>query len=119
MEAQERTDVGLFGRVGDHFSETFGTEAEIVMRTNYGVEVAAGEMSFLFDPMRKAYRLWGECPECGWHCWSCFFKTLGGLGEMLTVFSPDSHRCGALEVVEDDAASALRKAFRAFMMEEE
>ncbi len=116
METQERTDAGLFRRAKDHFSETFGMDPDIVRRTDAGVEVGVrGGWVFLFNLMGKTYRLWGECPECGGYCWSYFFKTLGGLGEMLVMFKPDSHPCGTPEVAEDDVSETLRKAFRAFV----
>jgi len=115
MEAQERTDVGLFKRARDHFSETFGEQVEAIRRTSDGIEVAVGGMPFLFNPVGKTCQLWGECPKCGWHCWSLPIHTLSELGKMLGAFRPVPHTCGNPEVVEETVAETLRKALREFM----
>jgi len=118
-DAQERTDVGLFRRAREHFSKAFGVEPEVVKRTSHWVEVGAGGMVFFFNPMTKTYWLWGECPDCGWHCWSSRgFQTLGEMGRVIAEFKPEGHKCGTPEDVEETAAETLRKAWRAFMMEE-
>jgi len=118
-DAQERTDVGLFKRAREHFSKAFGVEPEVVKRTSHGVEVRVGGMRFLFNVMTKTCWLWGECPECGWHCWSSRgFQTLGEMGRVIAEFKPEGHKCGEAEGEPEDSATALRKAMKSFLAEE-
>ena len=106
---QECRDVGLFNRAREHFRETFGTEAEFVERTSYGVEIGADEMVFLINLMRKSYQLWGKCPNCGRHCWSFTFTDLVGLGRMLVEFGPTVHTCETSEPVVQTLRKVLRE----------
>lgn len=67
----------------------------------------------------QAFRLWGECPECGQKVWSSPFKDLAKLGELLEGFesSYEHKRVCAYRVSSPSSTDRLVDALRDFIAE--